>query len=108
MWQRRSAAGRGPAPPRGGRTGRPPPPPSLGRGLDELSRQLTAQRHLRGAARTHQPPRAVAIADTEAACVDLEREKEGGGEVDSLRFAFPEHDSPLTLCPRLFLLASRI
>lgn len=42
---------------------------------------------------------AAAIADTEAACVDLEREREGGRGVDSLRFAFPEHDSPLCALP---------
>lgn len=33
---------------------------------------------------------AAAIAGTEAACVDLERE---GKALDTLRFAFPEHDS---------------
>ena len=45
---------------------------------------------------------AAAIAETEAACVDLERE--GEREVDTLRLAFPEHDSPLcALLPSVFV-----
>ena len=100
MPQRRSAAGRAPEPRAGSAGPRRPPPSSLalGEGSGPRGEQLTAPHQLRGAAREHQPPRRrgrassrSAIAETEAACVDLERE---GERRWILRLAFPEHDSP--------------
>lgn len=51
---------------------------------------------------------AAAIADTEAACVDLERERGGRGGFSEVCFPGARFSPSALVCPRLFLLASRI
>jgi hypothetical protein len=123
MPQRRSAAGRGPEPRGGGSAGRPPQPPSLASGGSEDSLTCGFQRSSTSTSTSssaeqhggHQPPRparwdeagartggraAAAIAETEAACVDL-RESGSGWILCGLLFR-----STILPCLCALLLAS--